>query len=114
MGIGTMGLSEAVRPALSKTWQNNIDQFGGFSIGGPFSPVAQKFLNPQAEQDKQNAMNASLAAQQQMAMQQNQPSQTQAAPSALGMALYPPQEQSPRQAQESGYDSTESKYRTVR
>jgi hypothetical protein len=42
MGIATGGLSEAVRPALSKTWQNNMDQAGNLGLAGPLAMMNQK------------------------------------------------------------------------
>ena len=32
MGVSTLGLSEAIRPALSKTWQNNLDGAGTLGV----------------------------------------------------------------------------------
>jgi hypothetical protein len=43
LGIATTGLSEAIRPALSKKWQGNIDQAGALGLGGP---ILTSMLSP--------------------------------------------------------------------
>lgn len=105
MGVSTLGLSEAFRPMIgggNRDLMDNIGTMGMAGVPGLLYSESQKQPPQQPIQQYQP---------QQMTMQ---PSQTPAVPSDLGMALYPPQPQSPRQAAPAGYDSPETKYRTVR
>jgi hypothetical protein len=53
MAVGTGGLSEAIRPALSRTWQNNLDNAGSFGIS-----AAAANMNKQPEVPKASAATA--------------------------------------------------------
>lgn len=46
MGVGTLGLSEAIRPALSKTWQNNMDNAGSFGVAPALAIMNKKNTAP--------------------------------------------------------------------
>jgi hypothetical protein len=64
MAVGTGGLSEAIRPALSRTWQNNLDHAGSFGISAAAAnmnkqPEVPKVADPApstANQSKSNSL----------------------------------------------------------